>query len=91
MNRLIVLILLVGLSSNTYAFNLKKALKALEGDKNSDQAQSKGQIVDIDAQIQSFINQSNRTNKLVGLSLLSVERAYANGKERDELTLKMKA
>ncbi len=91
MIRLIVLILLVGLSSNTYAFNLKKALKALEGDKNSDQAQSKGQILDIDAQIQSFIDQSNRTNKLVGLSLLSVERAYANGKERDELTLKMKA
>lgn len=46
---------------------------------------------DIDSKVKAFTDRSAVTNKLVGLSLLSIERAYATDEERAGLTEKMKA
>jgi len=70
-------------SLNAAAFDLPKLPSAGGGGSEA--------AGDIDAKVKAFTDRSVVTNKLVGLSLLSIERAYATDEERAGLTEKMKA
>jgi len=70
-------------SLNAAAFDLPKVPSAGGG--------GSSESGDVDAKVKAFTDRSVVTNKLVGLSLLSIERAYATDEERAGLTEKMKA